>query len=113
MSVAALQAAELNSVLLEGQRNLARRFFRRAAVIIDNAWSISAGSDLRMPEATGERNAGVRFINWYVARLLQAGHDDPLVARTFLKVSNLLAPPASLMHPSVLWRVTRAQVRRR
>jgi 2-polyprenyl-6-methoxyphenol hydroxylase-like FAD-dependent oxidoreductase len=113
MSVAALEAAALNAVLLRGRHKLARRFFRRAAAIVDTAWSISAGSDLRMPEATGERNAGTRFLNWYVARLLQAGHDDPLVTRTFLKVSNLLAPPASLLQPSMLWRVARAAQARR
>jgi hypothetical protein len=31
--------------------------------------------------------------------------DDPVVCRKFFNVLNLLAPPSSLMSPSVAWRV--------
>jgi hypothetical protein len=33
---------------------------------------------------------------------------DAVVCRAFLKVMSLLAPPTSLFHPRILWRVMRA-----
>jgi 2-polyprenyl-6-methoxyphenol hydroxylase-like FAD-dependent oxidoreductase len=108
MSVAALEAVELARVLGEAPHDLAQSFFQRAAKIVDIAWSISAGNDVRMPEANGRRSAGTTLTNWYVAQLLRAGHDDPLVARAFLNVSNLLTAPPSLMHPTVFFGVLRA-----
>ena len=107
MSVAALEAIELAAVLRRHPNDLARRFFRRSAKIVDAAWAISAGNDVRMPEATGRRNVLVTFTNWYVAQLLRAGQRDPRVARAFLHVSNLLASPPSLLRPSLLYSVAR------
>lgn len=112
MAVAALEAAALGAVLRRGQRRLAPRFFGRTAKIIDAAWSISANNDLRMPEAGGRRTRAITFVNWYVANVLRAGHHDAIPAAAFLKVSNLLAPPRSLMHPLVAWRVMLASLSR-
>jgi 2-polyprenyl-6-methoxyphenol hydroxylase-like FAD-dependent oxidoreductase len=108
MSVAALEAVALASVLRRHPRDLARQFFRRSAKIVDAAWAISAGNDVRMPEANGRRSAATSLTNWYVAKLLQAGHADPHIARAFLNVSNLVATPPSLAHPSVLFGMLRA-----
>ena len=113
MAVAILEAAALGAVLRKGQRRLASRFFARTAKIIDAAWSISANNDLRMPEAGGRRTVAIDFINWYVAKVLRAGHDDPIAAGAFLNVSQLLAPPLSLLHPSMAWRVMRRPASRR
>jgi 2-polyprenyl-6-methoxyphenol hydroxylase-like FAD-dependent oxidoreductase len=99
MSVAALQAAELERTLEENPTDLARRFFARAAKVIDTPWSIAAGADLRMKETVGPRNVAVSFINWYVSKVHQAAHTDPACSLAFHKVSNLLAPPSSLMRP--------------
>jgi 2-polyprenyl-6-methoxyphenol hydroxylase-like FAD-dependent oxidoreductase len=112
MSVAALEAVALQAVLRHGTPDFTHRFFREAANIIDTAWSISAGNDLRMPEATGRRSAVVRLTNWYVPKLLRASHHDPELARAFLNVSNLMADPLSLMRPNVLAAVARAALRR-
>lgn len=105
MSVAALQAVELAGALAEGPDDLARRFFARAAQVVDIPWSIAAGNDLRMPEAAGPRTAAVRLINWYMAKLHKAAHHDPVPALAFHKVANLLAPPPSVMAPRVALRV--------
>jgi 2-polyprenyl-6-methoxyphenol hydroxylase-like FAD-dependent oxidoreductase len=108
MSVAALQALELQDTLAAGAGDLARRFFRRAAKVVDTPWSIAVGNDLRMPEAVGQRTPGVKFVNWYMSKLHRAGHADPAVALAFHKVANLVAPPSSILHPRiaarVLWR---------
>lgn len=105
MSVAALQAMELNAALREGSEELAHRFFVRAAKVVDVPWSIAAGSDLSMPEAIGQRSAMLKFINWYIAKLHKAAHRDRALTLAFLNVANLLASPGSLMHPRMVLRV--------
>jgi hypothetical protein len=105
MSVAALEALALDETLTEGRRELGRRFFPKAARIIDNPWNIVVGGDLRIPETIGPRSASVNFINWYMSKLHKAAHRDPEVALAFHKVGNLLAPPQTVMHPRIVARV--------
>jgi 2-polyprenyl-6-methoxyphenol hydroxylase-like FAD-dependent oxidoreductase len=108
MSVACLEAEQLDRILGERPAVLSRRFFARVAKVVDNPWSIAVGNDLRMPEAVGPRHAGVNLVNWYMARLHRAAHRDAELSKSFHLVSNLLAPPPSVMHPRlaarVLWR---------
>ena len=113
MSVAALEAMELNAVLAEGTANLARRFFARASRVVDIPWSMAVGNDLRMPETTGPRTLGVKAINAYLARLHKAAHFDPVVTHAFHRVGNLLAPPQSVMHPRIALRVLWGNLRPR
>ncbi|MCC9078551.1 hypothetical protein FKZ61_020835 [Litorilinea aerophila] len=107
MSVAAMEALDLQHELRRGSEGLWRRFFRRAARSIDNPWQIVVSGDLRFPEAEGKRTPAIRFINAYMARLHRAAHRDPVVARAFNEVAGLLAPPQSLMRPGIMWRVLR------
>jgi 2-polyprenyl-6-methoxyphenol hydroxylase-like FAD-dependent oxidoreductase len=113
MSVAALESVELQSALAAGPVDLARRFFSQAARVVDIPWSIAAGNDLRMPEAVGPRNAGVKFINWYMAKLHRAAQHDPALALAFHRVANLLEPPPSVMRPANVIRVALGNLRRR
>lgn len=105
MSVASLEAAELAKTLAEGTLGIAKRFFARAAKVVDIPWSIAVGADLRMPEAVGPRNAAINFLNWYMSKLHKAAHSDQVASLTFHHVANLLAPPESVMHPRVALRV--------
>jgi 2-polyprenyl-6-methoxyphenol hydroxylase-like FAD-dependent oxidoreductase len=113
MSVAALEAVQLGETLAEGTADLARRFFRKAAKVVDSPWNIVAGGDLRIPETVGPRNAGVNFINWYMSKLHRAAHHDPVVALAFHEVGNLLAPPETVMHPRIVARVLWGNLRPR
>ena len=113
MSVAALEAGELARVLAENPANLARRFFSRAGKIVDMPWSTAVGSDLRIPETIGPRTRQVKIINWYISKLHRAGHDDPVAALAFLRAANLVAPPPSVMHPRIAWRVLWGNLRKR
>jgi 2-polyprenyl-6-methoxyphenol hydroxylase-like FAD-dependent oxidoreductase len=113
MTVAALEAVELQAVLAAGKADLARRFFPRAAKAIDIPWSIAAGNDLRMPEATGRRTFAVKALNAYMSKLHRAAHHDPAVALAFHKVGNLLAPPQAVLHPRIAGRVLRGNLRTR
>jgi 2-polyprenyl-6-methoxyphenol hydroxylase-like FAD-dependent oxidoreductase len=105
MSTAALEAMELQAVLRKGTEDLARRFFRRAAKVVDIPWSMATGSDLRVPETTGRRTFAIKAINAYISRLHKAAHHDPAVALAFHKVGNLLAPPPSILAPQIALRV--------
>ena len=113
MSVAALQAIELENTLVSGDGDvaLAKVFFRRAAKVIEIPWTIAVGSDLRIPEAVGRRTAGVKLANWYISKLHIAAHTDPVAALAFHRVGNLLAPPPSMMRPRVAVRVLRENLR--
>jgi len=111
MTVAALEAVELEKTLASGDGDLARSFFRRASRLVDIPWSIAAGGDMRFPETVGPRNAGVKFINWYLSKLHRAAHRDPVVALAFHKVGNLLAAPPSILHPRIAFRVLLGNVK--
>lgn len=110
MSVAALEAVALGECLAQGDVRLAERFFKQAAQIIDMPWSTAVGNDLRFPEIEGPRNAMTNFINWYISKLHHAAQQDAVLSVAFLKVVNLLQPPPSLLHPSVVWRVVRGNL---
>ena len=69
------------------------------------------GNDLRFPGVEGPRSRMTRFINWYVGKLHRAAHHDAEVSVAFLKVVNLLAPPPSIMRPSIMWRVLQGNLK--
>jgi 2-polyprenyl-6-methoxyphenol hydroxylase-like FAD-dependent oxidoreductase len=105
MSVAALEAKLMDECLAAGLDNLARRFFARSARIVDMAWMIAAGEDLRFPGVDGRRPPGFRLLNRYLDRVHALASVDVEVCRRFFEVVALLAPPAALMSPRVAWRV--------
>jgi 2-polyprenyl-6-methoxyphenol hydroxylase-like FAD-dependent oxidoreductase len=111
MTSAALQAAELDSILAKRPpaHKLASSFFRRAAKVVDIPWQMAVGEDFRFPKTTGPKPAGIDLINRYIARVNRATHHDEVVCAAFLRVMNLMAPPASLFHPRILWRVLRGR----
>ena len=109
MTVAAVEALRLRACLAEGTGNLARRFLPDAARVVDTAWDISVGGDLRFPEVVGPRTRKVRAVNAYLERLHVAAERDPAVGRAFLRVVNLIDRPESLLAPGVALRVLRGQ----
>ncbi len=111
MTSAALQAAELDALLAErsGLEGIAKAFFKRAAKVIDIPWQLAVGEDFRFPQTTGPKPPGTDFINRYVAKVHRATLYDEVVGVAFLKVMNLMAPPPSLFHPRILWRVLRGK----
>ncbi len=114
MTSAAMQAKALDDVLRRqpSPHGAWRPFFRRSASVVSMPWQLAAGEDFRVPETEGEKPAGTDLINRYVARVHVATHHDPVVYAQFLQVMNLLAPPSTLMHPRIAWRVLRRGPRR-
>lgn len=113
MSVAAVEALALRQCLRRGTGDLAHRFFRVAAGVVDVPWAMAVGADLRFPDVEGRRTAKVRMINAYLERLHVAAERDPAVGRAFLRVINLLDRPERLLAPDVALRVLRGSVPRR
>lgn len=111
MTSAALQAVELDKLLAKRTTlaGLAPAFFKRAAKVIDIPWQLAVGEDFRFPQTTGPKPPGTDFINWYVAKVHRSTLHDEVVGEAFLKVMNLIAPPPSLFHPRILWRVLRGK----
>jgi 2-polyprenyl-6-methoxyphenol hydroxylase-like FAD-dependent oxidoreductase len=106
MTVAAQEALMLQQCLLHaGSNDLAQRFFKGAARIVDIPWDIAVGNDLRNPRVEGARPPKLRFINWYIGKLHLAAMHDSTLATAFLKVVNLMVPPRSLLSPAIAWRV--------
>jgi 2-polyprenyl-6-methoxyphenol hydroxylase-like FAD-dependent oxidoreductase len=113
MTVTALEAEALRGLLAENGDDLARRFFRRAARIIDIPWDIAVGGDLRMPQVPGARPLKVRVVNAYLARVFAAAAVDAEVGEAFLRVANTVDRPEALLRPAVALRVARAARRTR
>ena len=105
MTVAALESLALQNCLAKGSQNLARRFFKEAGKLVDIPWSIAVDNDLRIPQIEGTRSPMIRFLNWYISKLHIAARRDRVVAIAFLKVTNLMASPKSLIHPIISLRV--------
>ncbi|MCK9899931.1 FAD-dependent oxidoreductase [Frankia sp. Cpl3] len=107
MTVAAQQSEVLGRCLRAGRDDLARRFHQEAAPLIDLAWRMSTNADLNYPGVEGPRTARVRLTNAYLRRAHIAAHVDPVVARAFMRLANLVEPPASILRPAMMARVLR------
>jgi flavin-dependent dehydrogenase len=107
MTVAAQQALALRDCLRAGRADLPGRFYRRAAPLVSAAWQMSVNADLNYPGVRGERTLRTRLTNAYVHRCHVAAHRDAEVARTFMRVANLVEPASVLLRPTMLARVLR------
>jgi 2-polyprenyl-6-methoxyphenol hydroxylase-like FAD-dependent oxidoreductase len=105
MSVAALEAVALRDCLRRGEGDLSKRFFRAAKQPIGAAWQQAAGADLALPQVQGRRSVAMRLANRYMERVLAAAESDIVITERFFRVTNLVDPPARLLHPSVMMRV--------
>jgi 2-polyprenyl-6-methoxyphenol hydroxylase-like FAD-dependent oxidoreductase len=105
MSVAALEAQALSGCLERGTDQLTKRYFRAIRGPVGVAWDLAVGSDLALPDVAGPRPLSVRLSNAWVDRLLAVAEHDTHVAERFGAVADLLAPPATLFAPGIVWRV--------
>lgn len=108
MSVAALEALILRDCLRANGARVTERFLHKARPLLDQAWSMSCNSDLRLPFIDGKRTTRARATNAYVARVHRAAATDPRVGTAFLRVISLLDHPTTLLRPATLTRVLRA-----
>lgn len=107
MSVAALEALTLRRHLERGAAPQPRRFFRDLPRVVDVPWDIAAGGDLIFPGVKGRRTLKSRLVSAYIARLHAAAAHDASLASAFVRVAGLVAPPQTLLRPSIAGRVLR------
>jgi 2-polyprenyl-6-methoxyphenol hydroxylase-like FAD-dependent oxidoreductase len=112
MTVAALEALALRNCLSRGKTDLPRRFFRATAKPIGQAWQLTAGGDLSLPEIEGTPPLSTRLLSGYMDRVLTAAEYDTAALEQFLKVAWLVDSPIRLLRPSMMWRAASANRRR-
>lgn len=107
MTSAAMQTRALSNVLKRqpSLQGLWKSFFKQAAKVVDMPWQLAVGEDFRYPETEGTKPPFTDMINTYVEKVHKATQRDPVVYDQFLRVMNLMAAPASLMSPRIMWRV--------
>jgi 2-polyprenyl-6-methoxyphenol hydroxylase-like FAD-dependent oxidoreductase len=112
MTVAALEAVILRDTVAQGDRDLARRFFRATKKPIDLAWQTASAGDLALPEVAGPRPLAMRVLNAFSARVMAAAEDDPVLSNQFLRVAVFVDSPGRLLRPSTVCRVLVGNLRR-
>jgi len=114
MTTSALDALVLDDCLSHQQRSpkpgFERRFQKQLAKTIAAPWLIATGEDLRWRshgvKLSGTRpRIGLRFLHYYMNLVLRRACFDNTIARAYMSVLNMIAPPQSLMKPSILFRV--------
>lgn len=113
MTVAALQANALRTLLATGLPPEPSRYFRQVAAVIRPAWDMTTGADLSNPRVAGRRTPAVRLAHAYIPRFHAAAATDPALTKAFARVAGLIDPPQALMRPDRLLRVLASTLHRR
>jgi 2-polyprenyl-6-methoxyphenol hydroxylase-like FAD-dependent oxidoreductase len=111
MSVAAAEARLLRGLLREGPEDIAARFFRAAAQIVDTPWTTVLANDLRFPGAVGPRTPELELAGEYLADFRAAAADDAVLSAALVRVLNMVDAPSSLRASGLQERVARTLAR--
>jgi 2-polyprenyl-6-methoxyphenol hydroxylase-like FAD-dependent oxidoreductase len=113
MTSAALQAKVLRRSLAGADGDdVGRRYFRAAARRLAPLWRGNRLNDFAVSPTSGWRTGPQRLFNWYTDKLAAAAADDIVVAEAFMRMVNLVDPPARLLRPSLTLRVVNGNRRR-
>jgi 2-polyprenyl-6-methoxyphenol hydroxylase-like FAD-dependent oxidoreductase len=114
MTIASLGALTLRKCLREQEQRypdgsltgLSRRFQKQLAKVNKAPWLLATGEDYRYRETDGSGpTLMTRFMHRYMEQVLRLATHSVAVRTVLLKAFNLLAPPATLFQPRVLFRV--------
>jgi 2-polyprenyl-6-methoxyphenol hydroxylase-like FAD-dependent oxidoreductase len=110
ITVSAMDAELLEESLRHkggAEPGFAGRFQRELAKVVAAPWLVASSEDLRWGvESQGVRTTlKTRFIHRYMDLVLRRAHKDAGVARTYMGVIGMVAPPSSLFGPKVMVRV--------
>ncbi|MBL8781601.1 MAG: FAD-dependent monooxygenase [Alphaproteobacteria bacterium] len=106
MTVAALEVEWLAKCLAKTDpraNGFAKSYYAGVKPIVDLAWGL--------PDLEARRNNPkaqnwlIRFLLWYTERMQKTATRSVYVARTLLRVQNMVEPPAKLFGPPVFFRV--------
>ncbi|MFY1689585.1 FAD-dependent oxidoreductase [Plantactinospora sp. WMMB782] len=105
MSVAAMEALILRDLTRAGTAALPARFYKAAKSVVDEAWTLSVGGDMRFPDIPGRRTVADRILNGYLDRYRRAATVHAGLATTFLRVAQMKAPATVMLSPKNVVRV--------
>jgi hypothetical protein len=110
MTVSALQAQALESLLVGSHRPPAPRFAQHIQKLVSQtsavAWQLATAADLQYATTEGPRPGRLSAVlRLYMDRLQKVTTRDPVVAAAFRKVTQLLIPPSALLAPRIMLRV--------
>jgi 2-polyprenyl-6-methoxyphenol hydroxylase-like FAD-dependent oxidoreductase len=112
MTCAALQASCLSSYLtgVPDLESAATEFFDLQQLVVDAAWTVSAGSDAARLDRMNkvEVPEDVRQQRWAMEQVISAGLVDGSIAQAFLEVMCMLRHPDTLADPALLERAVAA-----
>jgi 2-polyprenyl-6-methoxyphenol hydroxylase-like FAD-dependent oxidoreductase len=112
MTVSALDAMALRECLLDGNQELAHRYFKAAAKNISVPWAMNATADLAFPEVDGRRTRAMRVAGVVSDWFLSTCESDLAATIRFFKVLAMTDSPIHLLHPAFLGRVAVNRLRR-
>jgi hypothetical protein len=119
ITVAACQAILVRDALMRENSASAgrgpmetRRLQRRIGATADLPWSVATTEDLRHPSSSGTQSPIQLLVGLWSAQLGRlAAHGDRAAYLAFARVYHLLAAPAMLFNPRVIFSACRAAVR--
>jgi flavin-dependent dehydrogenase len=89
-----------------------RRLQRRIGAAADLPWTVATTEDLRHPSSTGSQSRLQRLVGLWTAELARlAAHGDRGAFLAFARLYHLMASPAILFNPAVIFSACRAAVR--
>ncbi|GGK39920.1 hypothetical protein GCM10008955_37170 [Deinococcus malanensis] len=109
MTVASLEGLALRDALRAPATStpLWRRYFRAAARAVDLPWSLVTGGDSSYPESNWSQPLAARLTGRYFTMVQRTAVHDGAVFAMFIKVQNLVEPPAAFFKPAFVLRVLR------
>jgi hypothetical protein len=118
ITVAACQAQLIREALKHDRAAVDRRpmetrhLQRRIGAAADLPWSVATTEDLRHPSTAGSQTLLQRLVGLWSAQLARlAAHGDRGAYLAFARVYHLMASPAMLFNPAVIFSACRAAVR--
>ncbi|MFF5079366.1 FAD-dependent oxidoreductase [Actinoplanes sp. NPDC000266] len=107
ITVAALQAIALRQLAQTADDDVSERYFAETVGVVDQPWTTMLSSDLRFPQAIGDRSMLDPVRGAYMARLRAAAAEDAKLATAFLRVAHMIDPLSALTAPEAAARVPR------
>lgn len=118
ITVAACQALLIRDALKQNRMSAAhgpmqtRRLQRRIGAVADLPWSVATSEDLRHPSSSGSQTLPQKLLNLWSTQLGRlAAHGDRAAYLALARVYHLMAAPAMLFNPAVIFSVCRGAVR--
>ena len=105
LTVAAAHAVALRECVGVGDHRLMERFTAAARPATEDAWRLSTGADLALPEVGGRRPLAVRAVNRYMRRLHAVAEHDSVAAAAFAAVVTMDQRPWHVLRPALALRV--------